>query len=85
MNNDTQDINEKLLIVRDGIRAIRPGPDRDRMQHRFDRMIDRIAQVPDRVLALARFDANGLSDGPQIAAVWRVEMESALSVWEHDS
>jgi hypothetical protein len=85
MNSELQEINEMLRTIRDCIRVAQPGHDRDRMQARFDRVIKRIAQVPDRVMAQARFDANGLSDGPQIAAVWRAEMESALSVWEQDA
>jgi hypothetical protein len=83
MDSETQEINAMLLKMRDGIRAVRPGPDRDRMQGRFDRMIDRIAQVPDRVMA--EYDKRGLKGGPEVAKVWRTEMESALSVWEQDA
>jgi hypothetical protein len=86
MNNDTetQEINAMLLKMRDGIRAVRPGPVRDWMQGRFDRMIDRIGQVPDRVMA--EYDKRGLKGGsPELAKVWRTEMESALSVWEQDA
>jgi hypothetical protein len=81
---DDQSTNELLRLMRDMIRAAQPGPDRDRMQHRFDRMIDRIAQVPDRVMA--EYDKRGLIGGsPELAAIYRTEMESALSVWEQDA
>jgi hypothetical protein len=84
MNSDTQEINELLKSLRDGIGAIHPGPDRERLQNRFDRMLDRIEQVPHRVMA--EYDKRGLNGGgPELAKVWRIEMESALSVWEQDS
>jgi hypothetical protein len=84
MNSETQEINAMLLTMRDGIRASRPGPDRDRMQQRFARMVDRIAQVPERVMA--EYDKRMLEGGtPELAAVWRTEMESALAVWEQDA
>jgi hypothetical protein len=84
MNSDSADINELLKSIRDGIRIIQPGPDRERLQNRFDRMLDRIEQVPHRVMA--EYDKRGLKGGgPELAKVWRVEMESALSVWEQDS
>ena len=84
MDNETQEINAMLLKMRDGIRAVRAGPVRDKMQGRFDRMIDRIAQVPDRVMA--EYDKRGLIGGsPELAAIYRTEMESALSVWEQDA
>ena len=83
MSDDDREIDEMLKSLRDGIRLIRPGPDRDKMQGRFDRMIDRIALVPDRVMA--EFDKRGLKGGPELAAVWRAEMESALNVWSEDA
>jgi hypothetical protein len=83
MDSDIQEINAMLLTMRDGIRLIRPGPDRDRMQNRFDRMLKRMSEVPTRVLAA--YDQRGIRDGPELARVWRVEMERALSTWEHDA
>jgi hypothetical protein len=84
MNSDTQEINDLLKSLRDGIRMMQPGPDRERLQSRFDRMLDRIEQVPHRVMA--EFDKRGLKrGGPELAAVWRVEMESALAIWGQDS
>jgi hypothetical protein len=84
MSSDMQELNEQLKSVRDGIHAIRPGPDRDKLQSRFDRMLDRIALVPDRVMA--EFDKRGLTHGgPEVAAIWRVEMQSALNIWSEDA
>jgi hypothetical protein len=84
MNNDNAEINEMLKSLRDVIRVIQPGPDRERLQNRFDRMLDRIEQVPHRVMA--EYDKRGLKGGgPELAAVYRAEMESALAVWEQDA
>jgi hypothetical protein len=83
MNSDNAEINELLKSLLDGIRMIQPGPERDRMQGRFDRMLDRIEQVPRRVMV--EYDKRRLKGGgPELAKVWRIEMESALSVWELD-
>jgi hypothetical protein len=83
MSTDTKELNEMLKSMRDGIRAIRPGPDRERLQNRFDLMLDRIASVPDRVMA--EFDKRGLTHGgPEVAAIYRHEMLWAISAWELD-
>jgi hypothetical protein len=83
MNSDTNEINELLKSLRDGIRAIQPGPDRERLQNRFDRMLDRIEQVPDRVMK--QYDECGLRGGPELVAAYRDEMLSALAVWAEDA
>jgi hypothetical protein len=84
MSADMQELNEQLKSLRDVIRAIQPGPDRDRLQNRFDRMLDRIAVVPDRVMT--EFDRRGLTHGgPEVTGIWRAEMQAALNIWSEDA
>jgi hypothetical protein len=81
-SEETRDIKESLLMIRDTIHALAPGPDRDKFQGRLDRMVTRIEQVPGRVMAA--FDDRGLR-GAELAAAWRVEMLWAMSAWTEDA
>jgi hypothetical protein len=74
MSNDSKQINASLRQVRDLIHALPLGRDRDALQARFDLVLDRIEQVPARVMA----QFGTVVDGAELAEVWGAEMLRAI-------
>jgi hypothetical protein len=72
----TKALNRSLRSMRALIDTLPPGEGRDKMQRRFDRVVDRIAAVPARVML--QFDAGTIKSDGEFEAVYRMEMLLAL-------
>jgi hypothetical protein len=76
MSKQSKMINAALKQVLDLIQRCEPGHGRDVLQARFDLTIDRIAQIPERVML--QFDAGTIGSNIEFDDVRRTELLWAL-------
>jgi hypothetical protein len=75
--DDSKEINTHLKRLRDAIRALSPGKTRDTMQARFDLVITRLEQLPERIMAQWPF-----ADVAEMEMVRHTELLWALDAWD---
>jgi hypothetical protein len=80
MFDDTKEINNCLKDLRDLIRAMPPGKTQDAFQARFELVLDRIEQLPARIMAQWPF-----ADVDEMEMVRHTELLWAMSALESET
>jgi hypothetical protein len=71
-----KELGVALCNMREVIASCEPCPEKDRMQARFDLMVERLKDIPRRVADRAPF-----ATGAEAEAVMREELEFVLAAW----
>ena len=80
MSSEAKEINTALKLVRDIIRSLPVGRNRDILQARFELTLDRIEQIPARVML--QYDAGTVANNGEFDDIRRTELLWALSAME---